>query len=210
MKNTILIVFLGLTVITGCKKKDDMPPEIAVMGDSTVIISLYETYHDSGVLVTDIKSGFFVDTMTNLKTDSIGEYIYRYIAVDEEGNLNVFTRNIKVIVTLDNMAGNYTVVEEVTKGPNAGKYGPYPIIVAKDNNNNRLLISKFGGWGADAIAYATISEVGTITIPRDTFHEGILEGSGTIRYDAKSFTVNYAYEYSEGTDSSKFVATLSD
>ncbi len=204
-----IIAILLLTLI-GCKKKDEAPPVFQVNGDSLVTISLHSSYIDSGVVVKDDKSGFFMDTVTNFDNDNIGEYYYKYVAVDEEGNIGIFAREIKVILTLDNMVGQYNAIETVTEGPNTGTYGPYPIIITKNSSNSALLISNFGGWGTNVSANIIINEIGEMSIPQQAFNEGTLSGTGAINRNGKSFNVNYTYSYADGTDVSSFSATYQE
>jgi len=202
-----LYIFIIVLFITGCKKKDESPPVFSILGDSLVVLNLNTSYIDSGVIVKDNKSGFFLDTVNTVITDKIGQYIIKYVAVDDEGNIGSFTRIVKVIVTPDDLVGRYSVAETVTEGPNAGDY-KYTLTVAKNSSNNGLLMSFFGGWGDTAVVNTTITEYGEIEIPQQDFQEGTLSGSGTINENAKAFTIDYTYNYSEGTDVSNFTAWI--
>ncbi|MFC2136893.1 immunoglobulin-like domain-containing protein [Bacteroidota bacterium] len=206
MRQAIYTCFVFIIIFAGCRKKDEAPPTFQIIGDSTVSINLFTEYSDSGVIINDNKSGFFIDTINTVENDEIGEYIIKYVAVDDEGNIGTFTRRVKVIVVIDNMIGQYHVNETVSEGPSAGDY-VYTLTVTKNSSNNGLLMSFFGGWGSSAVANATITEDGEIDIPQQEFHEGTLSGSGTINKNAKSFTIDYTYNYADGTDVSHFTAS---
>lgn len=203
----VYILFFVLVLFASCKKKDKDAPRFQVIGSSLATTPLRTAYIDSGVIVKD-ESKFSVDTISTIKLDSMGTYFYRYIAVDEEGNMGVYTRNVKVIVAHKGLLGDYEVVETVTSGPSAGgsPYN-YEINITGSNPFDRILLYYFGAWGSDIAAYAIVDEDGIITIPQQAFHEGQLSGSGTINYDGRSFMVDYEYEYDKGTDVARFEAT---
>src|SRR3989304_6371018 len=71
-----VIIFINIA----CKKNDTTPPTITVIGASTVYMALDREYVDPGITATDDKSDVIIDSITNLDTDNMGSYYYRYVA----------------------------------------------------------------------------------------------------------------------------------
>lgn len=184
-----------------CKKKDVTPPSITILGDSTVIIALFTEYVDSGIIATDDKSSVYIDEMTNLKIDSIGNYYYRFVVTDESGNYSVFSRNIIVELQLENVLGIYKVTEVVSSGPNEGTYGPYEITFLSSNGEtNKVLASRFGGYPSDTKATIFFTAEGELNIPVQPFQDGSLSGDGNMSANGKNITISYQLIFDNGTD----------
>lgn len=207
MRILVYILAFLLLIVGSCKKKDKDPPKFEVIGDSLVIMSLHSEYIDSGVGVIE-ENLDFIDTVSTIKADSMGTYNYKYVAVDKEGNIGVFSRIVKVSPTPESMVGDYAVVETISSGPNSqAKPYRYEISIAEGNQNNQILIYYFAGLGNQVYATATVSVDGMITIPEQTVENGVVSGSGTINYDGRTFEVDYEYELGQGTDIANFAAT---
>lgn len=206
--NFLYITLILIAGLLSCKKKDISPPNISVLGDSAVNVYLYEAYIDSGIVFSDDKSNVYVDTMTNLKTDSMGTYYFRYVVTDIEGNFSVFSREINVKLNQDNLLGEYNLTETISSGPGAeySPYGPYPATILKGNTPNKILIANFAGYTSEVKAEAVFTDSGEITIPSQVFADGTLSGSGMVTYNANKIMFAYEYVYDLGTDIGEITA----
>ena len=71
----------------------DTIPSITLNGDATVILGENDYYKEAGVNVAD---GNKVAVIGEVKTDTIGTYVIRYIVIDKDGNLNSVIRTVIV------------------------------------------------------------------------------------------------------------------
>jgi len=71
----------------------DTIPSITLNGDATVILGENDYYNEQGVNVAD---GNKVAVIGEVKTDTIGTYVIRYIVIDKDGNLNSVIRTVIV------------------------------------------------------------------------------------------------------------------
>ncbi|MBR2658875.1 polysaccharide deacetylase family protein [Candidatus Saccharibacteria bacterium] len=93
---------------------DETPPTITVNGDIVSVV-VGGKYEDSGVEAYDDRTEVTITTEGTVDTNTIGEYVLKYIATDEHGNSSEATRTVKVIqprgiiyLTFDDGPGEYT------------------------------------------------------------------------------------------------------
>jgi hypothetical protein len=83
-----------LTILT-----DMSPPQISLLGDNPITITVGSTYEDSGATATDLMDGsvaVVIDTSA-VNTGVAGDYLVQFSATDLAGNRATDTRNVQVI-----------------------------------------------------------------------------------------------------------------
>src|SRR5665213_1284523 len=102
-----LIAFVS--VFTGCKKTDSVPPVVTLTGAATETISLQGTYTELGATATDDVDGTVTATPSGtVNTDLTGTYVITYTATDKAGNNGTAIRTITVVNDAAIYAGTYT------------------------------------------------------------------------------------------------------
>ena len=76
---------------------DETPPTIILKGGENVTIPINKTFQDDGVEAYDARSETTVTIESDVNTDEEGDYLVKYIASDERGNIATAERRVKVI-----------------------------------------------------------------------------------------------------------------
>jgi hypothetical protein len=136
IKKVRIFLLASLCLLAGraAFAQDTIPPVIALKGDSIMLLGVYETFEDPGIIVTDNvdtfvtydtvgndNSGTFYDFFPDGKADSfpylfpgpypLGLYSIVYRAKDKAGNTDSATRYIEVVDTIPPEVGFFTPLE---------------------------------------------------------------------------------------------------
>lgn len=144
--NYFIIGVLCLFLFFGCKKTDELAPQITLKGNDTISGILNESYIDPGVTAWDDTDG---DISKKVKINSfvninkVGFYPVFYDAVDEAGNQALRQiRTVEIRHSSSHYAGLYVVNDTVY----------YPVFTLMEYNgsigidstmNNRLIVGRF-------------------------------------------------------------------
>ncbi len=99
--------------------KDKISPEITILGDKKVFLSVGDTYQDSGAIATDSIDGDIstsIQTTSNINFNTPGEYTITYQVSDKDGNSVIVTRKIMIqdIITSPQPRAGLTINEILT------------------------------------------------------------------------------------------------
>ena len=97
------------------KPVDDTPPVITLKGGEVESVAVNSEYKDAGVEAWDVRGETTVATEGVVDTAMVGEYVIKYFATDESGNVATAERKVKVVnpsgmiyLTFDDGPGPYT------------------------------------------------------------------------------------------------------
>jgi hypothetical protein len=108
LKSPVSGFLLAMLLITSCKKKDTILPEISIKGSSFITIVLNTPYTDAGATATDNVDGELTVTATGtVDTNFAGTYYIVYKASDAAGNEAEATRTVVVKNEADVYNGSY-------------------------------------------------------------------------------------------------------
>ncbi len=99
--------------------KDKISPEITILGDKKVFLSVGDTYQDPGAIATDSIDGDIstsIQTTSNINFNTPGEYTITYQVSDKDGNSVIVTRKIMIqdIITSPQPRAGLTINEILT------------------------------------------------------------------------------------------------
>ncbi|MEO8761257.1 MAG: immunoglobulin-like domain-containing protein [Bacteroidia bacterium] len=177
MKKQILsvaaaVLLIGAVTLVGCSKADTTAPVITLTGDAAVTINLHDTYADAGATATDDKDGNITTTIATsnpVNADQCGNYTVSYSVSDKAGNAATVVTRI-VTVKSDNLAGTYAVHDVVTgatPSTNNGTFDYAVVVTQSSTDNDKIILSNFGGFGATSSVYANVNGT-AITVPSQT------------------------------------------
>ena len=105
--------------------RDTLPPVITLNGDSSITLTVGDTYEESGASATDATDGTVEVTISGeVNTSSIGTYTITYTATDAAGNPASVNRTVTVEEADDDGDG-VTDSMDVHPGFDDGKLTPY-------------------------------------------------------------------------------------
>ena len=115
-----LIYFLYLAtllLLTGCgtggsddKSEDSTAPEVTLNGDSQVTLMLNQSYIEAGATATDDRDASVSVVISGLVDTSVtGLYTLTYTATDNAGNTQALTREVTVVLPIDNTPPEVTL-----------------------------------------------------------------------------------------------------
>lgn len=119
----ISLLLLSVVLIFGassCKKKkgeepNTTPPTISLNGNSSITLSVGDTYSELGATATDV-NGASVNVSidaSNVNTSTTGVYDVLYSATDGDGNTAQAKRTVNVVITAQNWSGSWSVAHNV-------------------------------------------------------------------------------------------------
>ncbi|MGD0709846.1 MAG: immunoglobulin-like domain-containing protein [Bacteroidales bacterium] len=195
-----LSMIIGATVITSCKKTDNTPPTITLVG-GTVTVTIGTTYTDPGYSAVDNAGNSVTPVVTWSPAENLnvaGTYTITYTATDENGNSSTATRTVYVAITPAYLApgtGGHWDVADVTD--TTVNYHDI-LTVSSTAPLTTVWTAAFGAYTGAAI-YFTLSGVDgrTITVPQQQTACGSdgdtrsFTGSGTVAADGATITINY-------------------
>lgn len=94
---------------------DETPPTVTLKGEEVAMVAVGTHFEDPGVEAYDVRSETTVTTEGAVDSGTVGEYVIKYTAMDEHGNVAEVTRTVKVLeptgviyLTFDDGPGEYT------------------------------------------------------------------------------------------------------
>jgi hypothetical protein len=117
LKNIFFLITCLPVLFLACKKnysnkpKDTSPPILTLKGNQNDTITLSTLYADMGAVAIDDQDGDLSKKITvsgAVNVNFKGDYIKEYSIKDAAGNTATQTRNIKVINSVEYLAGNYS------------------------------------------------------------------------------------------------------
>lgn len=154
MKRINQILFLGILVFlsaTSCRKRDNVLPEIKLVGKSVDTIILNEKLIDPGANAVDdidgnVSSDIKSDYLTLVNPDSTGTYEVTYTVSDKTGNTNSVKRTVVVINQAFPWAGTYNATDTFFD-PAGVVRKTYQLVVVPDFYKNRkVYLKQFGNF----------------------------------------------------------------
>ena len=178
MKKTFPVLLItglaGSMFFAGCSKDDTTPPNISLLGNNPMTISLNNTTAtDPGATAEDDEDGSVNVTSdwssTNPNVNLAGTYIITYTATDAAGNQAEETRTVIVKNDADYLNGNYSIVDTCFNGPTPllPPYTYSQTITASTSINNRIHFNKFADYLYNTSIYATVTG-NVIDLPSQT------------------------------------------
>lgn len=183
--NVFKLLIFGIVAfcLSMCKKVDDIPPVITLIGPDSVAHILNEPYIDQGAKAFDETEGDITSKMfvkVNVNENKVGDYLVNFRAVDESGNEALpVNRFVRVYNTANGYSGTYAAAEkQVLTGQMECNFITH---VGIDSTlNNRIV---FRGFSCDTLlhCYADIYDT-IIVIPFQAFSvfkfDFSIQGSG--------------------------------
>jgi trimeric autotransporter adhesin len=198
MKKRILFIATvmftaGALVLSGCKKEDVTPPEIALNGPASVDVSLNSTYTDQGATATDDEDGditSLIELTNPVDVNLKGSYTVTYTVSDAAGNTASATRTVNVKNDSENKAGTYAVTDVC--GASTTNYTE--TISSSSTVNNRILTTRFANYDNTSV-YMEING-SNVNIPSQTISNSgnppatrTFNGTGSV--SGNTITINY-------------------
>ena len=207
MKKQILsiasIAFIAVAlVISGCKKDDVTAPEITLVGDASVTVTLNAAYTDAGATANDDRDGDLTTKVSvdvsAVDKDLAGTYTVTYTVTDEAGNEGSATRTVIVKNDADAWSGSYSANETDAGGPYT--YVQPTVVEASKTVNNRITMTRLGDFANNTVYMnitgtaidlpsQTVSNVGTGGAQCDV-HNRMSSGTGS--KTGTGFTLTYS------------------
>lgn len=191
----ISILVFALVLAVACKKKDQTPPEVSLLGEPVVVVPLNGSWDDPGARGSDAAGGTVVITVSGVaNTQFAGVYNIFYTAWDESGNSSDVLRTVVVRNDSDSLNGNFSALS--ISGTDS--LGFYAYTSTSNLTNRRLWIGGFG-WQPSAAVYADVLH-DTLIIPSQRVEAGNpptehnFEGRGMWQYagDTLVMTIHYS------------------
>ncbi len=120
---------------------DNQPPDIVLSGDSTMVLTIGDTFTDPGATATDNFDGDLTSSITvsgTVDTSTVGTYTLTYTAVDAGGNSSNVIRTVIVQSAPDTTPPTISLNGDTTINISVGDNWTDPGATASDNLDGNL------------------------------------------------------------------------
>jgi hypothetical protein len=154
MKLKYQIILLGVFISifsTSCRKKDNVLPEIKLVGPSVDTIILNEKLIDPGANAVDDVDGNVTadiesDYLSIINKDSAATYEVTYKISDKSGNANSIKRTVVVLNQAYKWAGTYNAVDTFMDQSGIVRKTYQMILAADVYKNKKVYLKQFGNF----------------------------------------------------------------
>jgi hypothetical protein len=147
----IILISLITFLYVSCKKRDNVLPEIKLVGTSVDTIILNEKLIDPGANAVDdidgnVSANIQSDYLTLINKDSAGTYEVTYTVSDKTGNINSIKRTVVVINQAFKWAGTYNAIDTFSDQSGIVRKTYQLVLVPDFFKNKKIYLKQFGNF----------------------------------------------------------------
>lgn len=197
----ITIIFLLLTTIIACKKRDKEKPVLTLIGNVADTLFIGEAYYDKGASVEDNKdkpAEINVKVSGEINNNKAGIYVLKYSAQDAAKNrADTIFRTVLIRLKNSFLQNNYNTTETLNTST---KTYTTTINAIADQRHVSLQFILAGFNPIQLNGQLSDNTNQTITIPSQIINNKSYYGSGSIDEYGNTINLNY-HKVELGTDS---------